>query len=120
MRKKRIFLWGVAVIAVLLCAVWYSSPLRRPNAGVRAWVLKKTPLGSAVSDVELAVTKHGWFVYRREGGYDGHWSFGGTFIRGELGDYQGLPLRTSVTAFWEFDASNQLTNVLIWKTMDGL
>ena len=120
MSKKRIILLAVAVIAALLCVVWYSSPLRRPDAGVRAWVLKKTPLGSSLSDVESVVTKRGWFASRRAGGYDGRWSFSGTYIRGELGDYQGLPLHTSVTAFWEFDANNQLTNVLIWKTRDGL
>ena len=120
MNKKRILLSGTALVVALFCVLWYSSPLRRPDARVRAWVLKQTPLGSNVSDVESVITKRGWFVYRSAGGYDGPWDFSGTFVRGELGDYQGLPWRTSVTAFWEFDASNRLTNVRIWRTTDSL
>ena len=120
MSKKRIILCGITLVAAVFCAIWYLSPLRRPDFGVRAWVLKKTPLGSSLADVESVVTRRGWFVYRAGTGYDGHWSFSGTRIRGELGTYQGLPLQTSVTAFWQFDASDRLTNVLIWKTRDGL
>lgn len=106
--------------AALFCGIWFLSPLRRPDFGVRAWVLKKTPLGSSLAEVDSVVTTQGWFLYRSGASDDGNWSFSGTYIRGELGTYQGLPLQTSVTAFGEFDVNDKLKNVQIWKTRDGL
>jgi hypothetical protein len=60
--------------------------------------------------------QRGWYDARAQGS-DGHTS--DTYIRGELGDYQNLPFRTAVTVFWEFDASNRLSDIRIWKTTDG-
>jgi hypothetical protein len=110
------------VIAVLVCAVAFivflaSNPLRRSEPSVRHWLEKTTPLGSSSSDVQAAAMKRGWY----DAGLQ--WSDGlttGTYLRGELGDYQGFPFRTSVTVFWEFDASNRLADIRIWKTADGL
>jgi hypothetical protein len=70
-----------------------------------------------LSEVQATTTQRGWYFAQNQGG-DGKTT--GTFIRGKLGDYQGLPLRTSVTVFWEFDASNRLTNIRVWKTRNGL
>jgi hypothetical protein len=110
------------VIAVIVCGVALlaflaSNPLRRSESSIRRWVQKTTPFGSNLSEVQAKITERGWYFAQNQGG-DGKTS--GTFIRGELGDYQGLPFRTSVTVFWEFDASNRLADIRVWKTRDGL
>ena len=115
MARKLIIAFVVCVVA--LFAFLASNPLRRSESGVRRWLEKTTPLGSSLSDVQATATRRGWHGARNEGS-DGKTT--GTFIRGELGDYQGLPFRTSVTVFWEFDASNRLANIRVWKTTDGL
>jgi hypothetical protein len=111
---RRAWLWAaVGVAAILLIAALArcitSPPLRRSEASIQQWLEKTTPLGSSLTDVRETAKRHGW-----------HPSSDGPSIRGELGDYQGFPFVTSVTAFWEFDASNRLSNIRIWKTTDGL
>jgi hypothetical protein len=72
---------------------------------------------SNLSDVQATATKRGWYDPHFQGS-DGRTT--GNYVRGELGDYQGFPFRTSVTVFWEFDAGNRLADIRIWKTTDGL
>ena len=108
---------ALIVCAVALLALLALNPLRRPESSVRRWLEKTTPLGSTLSNVQATVTQRGWYFSQNQGS-DGNTT--GTFIRGELGDYRGLPFRTSVTVFWEFDGSNQLANIRVWKTRDGL
>jgi hypothetical protein len=121
MARKFIIASAALVVIAAVLAFYTSSPLRRTEAGVRRWVQKSTPLGSSLSDVEAIATQRGWFSYRGgAGGLSEPWRFAGTYVRGELGEYQGLPFRTSVTVFWEFDASNRLADIRIWKTRDGL
>ena len=119
-RKLLIAVLSLGAFAMVLTFVTLN-PLRRSDAGVQRWVEKATPLGSSLSDVEAIARQRGWFWNRREsGGREGPWRFAGPYIRGSLGEYQGLPFRTSITVFWEFDASNRLTNIRIWRTRDAL
>jgi hypothetical protein len=119
-RRFIIALTALAMIGTVL-GLYASNPLRRTDGGVERWLQSTTPLGSSLSDVESIVTSRGWFRYHgSSGSHDGPWQFAETYVRGYLGEYQGLPFRTSVTAFWEFDASNRLTQIRIWKTRDGL
>ena len=109
-------------IAFVVCVVGFVgchalNPLRRSDLLVRRWLEKTTPLGSSLAEVQATATRHGWYDARAQGS-DGHTT--GTYIRGELGDYQGLPFRTYVTVYWEFDTSNRLADIRIWKTTDGL
>jgi hypothetical protein len=121
MARKIIIASAALVVIGAVFAFYASSPLRRTDAGVQRWLERATPIGSSLSDVEAIVTRRGWFSHRgAAGGHDGPWQFAGTYVRGELGEYQGLPFRTSVTAFWEFDASNRLTGIRIWRTRDAL
>jgi hypothetical protein len=121
MAHKLIIAPAALIVFGALLAFYASSPLRRTDAGVQRWLEKSTPVGSSLSDVEAVATRRGWYFHRGEaGGHDGPWQFTGTYIRGELGEYQGLPFRTSVTAFWEFDVSNRLMGIRIWKTRDAL
>jgi hypothetical protein len=108
------------VLSVVVCVAAFGAltlnPLRRSEASIRSWLEKATPLGSSLSHVQATATQRGWYDARAQGS-DGHTS--DTYIRGELGDYQNLPFRTAVTVFWEFDASNRLSDIRIWKTTDG-
>lgn len=106
---------GLAVAGFLA-----SNPLRRSDAAIARWIERMTPMGSSLSDVETAAVARGWFRYRENDKEDGYWRFRETYVRGELGEYQGVPFRTSVTAFWEFDSADRLVKVRIWKTRDGL
>ncbi len=109
----------IAIVSCLVAVAVFAacSPLRRSEASVRHWLEKTTPLGSSLSDVQAIARKRGWYDARHQGS-DGRTA--GTYLRGELGDYQGFPFRTSVIVFWEFNASNRLADIRIWKTTDGL
>jgi hypothetical protein len=115
MTRKLVIAFGVCALGLLV--LFASSPLRRSESSIRRWMQKSTPLGSTLSEVQTTATQRGWYFARNQGS-DGKTT--DTFIRGELGDYQGLPFRTSVTVFWEFDASNRLADIRVWKTRDGL
>ena len=110
----------VIILAVLLSAPLVgcvtSNPLRRSDDEIRSGLEKTTPLGSTLSDVQTIATQHGWYHATAQGS-DGQTT--GTYIRGELGNY-GFPFRTSVTVFWEFDASYRLDNIRIWRTTDSM
>ncbi len=76
MSTKRKFFVGMAASVALLGAIWWASPLRRPDAAVRAWVLRQTPLGSSLPDVERVVRGRGWYSSHRVGGGGaGPWEF---------------------------------------------
>lgn len=105
----------VAALLVLLTGCTVTSPLRRSEDGIEKWVEKATPLGSSFSDVKATATRHGWYDANAQRS-DGRVT--GKFIRGDLGEY-GFPFRTSVTAFWLFDANDRLISVRIWKTSDA-
>ena len=115
MKRKVAILSVVCLLA--LATFLASNPLRRSEASIRSWLERTTPFGSKLPDVQSEATRRGWYHPNLQGS-DGRTS--GTYIRGELGDYQGFPFQTSVTVFWEFDASNQLTNIRVWKTTDGI
>ena len=111
----------IAIVAILLVVALAgcvtSPPLRRSEMSIRQWLEKTTPLGSSLADVRATATQRGWYDANLQGS-DGHTT--GTYIRGELGDYHGFLSATSVTVFWEFDVSNRLSNIRIWKTTDSL
>jgi hypothetical protein len=114
----------IALSSLIACGgaitFYASNPLRRTDTSVRRWLEKMTPVGSSLSEVEAVATRRGWFPDRRPGGHAGMWRFSDTYVSVHLGEYQGLPWRTDVTAFWEFDPSNRLTNIHIWRTIDAL
>jgi len=115
-RVLRILLW---LFLGVLAAVAYltSNPLRRSEASIQQWVEEATPLGRSFEEVKVIATQRGWYDPSLQGS-DGKTT--GIYIRGELGDYQGFPFRTSVTVFWEFNANRRLEKVRIWKTVDGI
>jgi hypothetical protein len=110
-------LGGIAVSLVMLAISVACTPLRRSEPQVRDWLEKTTPIGSTRDEVKAIATHRGWYDPGRQGS-DGRTS--GSYIRGELGEYREFVFVTSVTVFWEFDASSRLTEIRIWKTADSL
>src|SRR6267143_2385640 len=118
MTRNRTFIMAAAfgVLLVAAWSWWYSNPLHRSEASVRAWVLKRTPLGISSEEVRTIAEAHAWLhLTRYVGGYSFKYS---SDIQGELGRYWSLPLDTYVTVFWLFDErntnnTNRLTDVCI-------
>jgi hypothetical protein len=108
---------AVGVVAVIVTVRISSNPLRQSNAGVRAWLLTITPIGTSSNDVRAITEQRGWYTdgYRTTVPRPAR----DPFIAGKLGGYQGLPWYTAVSAFWEFDASNRLADVRIRKGLDS-
>lgn len=115
MRRRFLGLAGVAIVAALLSIAW-TDPLRRSDAGVESWVLKRTPLGSTVLEVRDVATAQGWFDPNLQAS-DGRTT--GEYLRGSLGDYWSIPFMTNVTVFWNFDEVGKLSSVRVWRTTDG-
>ena len=115
--KGRLFAVALAALGLILGGLTVANPLRRPEAGVSSWLAKRTPLGSSWERVRDVAQQHGWYNPNLQGS-DGRTS--GPYIRGELGRYWSVPFYTYVTVFWEFDSSNRLANIRIWKTVDSI
>jgi hypothetical protein len=113
--KKKMLLTATIAVAATFFALRGFQPLRRSDEGVRAWVLRKTPVGLSSEEIRPVARKQGWTIsddYKERGGR--------RTIRGELGRYLSVPFYTYVTVFWTFDDSNRVMDVRIWKTVDGL
>ena len=111
---------GAGLVLVAVAWLWWqSNPLRRSDASVRAWVLKRTPLGMSSEQVRTTAETHGWLRLTR---FVGTYSFKySSDIQGELGHYWSLPLDTYVSVFWLFGGrntnnTNRLTDVYVVKT----
>ena len=108
---------ALALLGLIAAGWMVADPLRRSDAGVRSWLAKRTPVGSSSESVHTVAQRHGWYNPNLQGS-DGLTS--GPYIRGELGRYWSLPFYTYVTVFWEFDSSNRLATIRVWRTTDGL
>jgi hypothetical protein len=94
-----------------------SNPLRRPDETIKRRLGKVTPMGSTLEEVAAAAKKRGWYRPRL---YSGSSRLATNNITGDLGSYAGFPFKITVIAIWEFDSSNQLTNIQIWRDQDAL
>jgi hypothetical protein len=110
----RMFLLLGLFLAVSLAVGISLNPLRWPDRKLRGWLLEKTPHGATSEEVRAVAKKHGWFDPWRQRA-DGMTY--GPYIRGQLGKYWSGPVRVYVSAIWEFNSSNQLAHVRIWKTV---
>ena len=115
--KRRHLVIALALFGLTVLGCLLASPLRRSEAGVSAWLAKRTPIGSSSETVRNVAQGRGWYNANLQGS-DGRTS--GPYIRGELGRYWSMPFYTYVTVFWEFDSSNRLANIRVWKNTDGL
>ncbi|NOY68863.1 MAG: hypothetical protein GXP53_05135 [Deltaproteobacteria bacterium] len=115
---------GTAFLVFLL--LLFFNPLRRPDAMVKSWLLDMTPVGNSISQVENIIRDNGWESQGidRTTGYPSEVDYlnkvGSSSIRASLGDYQGIPLKCNVTAFWGFDENGTLVDIRVWRTRDGI
>jgi hypothetical protein len=118
MRLTRILLF-VAVVSIIAWCAFYviSNPLRKSDAELRTWLLKKTPIGSSKTTVSKTLDPIGWNDPR----YQRMWPSPATkpFLGGPLGGYQGFPWYVTVSAFWEFDDDGRLKNIRIDRVYDS-
>jgi hypothetical protein len=100
---------------------FYSHSLFRPEARIRASLLKQTPLGTGKTEVRTLVEKQGWVdPSSKEQSYFRFNLSGGvsvTAIGGRLGHYC-FPRSMVVSAIWEFDPSNRLVDISVIKAGD--
>jgi len=126
MTGRRIGLYTLLAIAAVYWFAIASNPLRSSDDGLAAWMLEVVPLGTDYDSAILEIENKGWVFYeKRDSGYcRGSCSskeiVGAMSIRAELGSYFGFPFRTYVTAFLAFDQTEELIDIWIWKTVDGL
>ena len=103
----------VAIIAVAAAGAVAvriaSNPLRKSDAELQTWLLAKTPLGSASNQVWFVFDQHDWKL---------RYTTSNSFV-GEFGGYQGFPFYNYVGAIWEFDSSNRLAGIRIWRIRDA-
>ena len=107
---------AIVVAIIAFFGVLVSNPLRRSNETIRHQLEKITPLGTTLEDVTAAAKKCGWYS---PGLYSSDSRLARNKITGDLGSYQGF-FKTTVIAIWEFDSSNLLTNIQIWREQDAL
>jgi len=129
MSRKRKLLFLVFGVTIAALVAWlFVFSLRRPESGIRASLLRSTPLGSSSQEVRTYVERQGWLAtnyvgsagfLKQEAGVPAV-EVGATSIRGELGHYRSGLFQTYVTAFWGFDTNGRLMDVWVWKTTDGL
>jgi hypothetical protein len=110
----RIVLGTALLLGGLVCLREWSNPLRRPDHELRAWIFEKTARGTTSEQVRTVANKHGWFDPWRQRA-DGLTY--GPYIRGNLGSYWSGAVRVYVSAIWEFNPSNRLSQIRIWKTV---
>jgi hypothetical protein len=116
MSIRKLIVWVTAIVVAIVGFIAASSPLRKSEDDIRAWLETQTPIGSSLESVISYAQKQKWYDARAQGS-DGE--TGPIYVRGELGEY-GLVFATSVTVFWEFDSMSRLERIRIWKTVDAL
>lgn len=129
-RRRRILLILAAAILIAASVILTRAaldPLRRSESTIEAKLLREAPLGSSTEQVGAMIRRHGWklsYPLANTGFYDQRAprprEVGAKHFRASLGDYQGIPFKANVTAFWGFDENDKLIDLWVWKTWDGL
>jgi len=124
--KKFLLVLFPLVIALILLGILFANPLRRSPEELRQKILKTTPYGTSLEDVEKIAHGRGYAVsVSREAGFlkqEGsvQKTVGVQSIRAEAGDYWSFPYMVSVSIFWGFDKNGKLVDVWVWKVHEGL
>jgi hypothetical protein len=127
---KRVTILFVAVALLSGCTIW----LRQSYDGIRASVLKATPLGSTPEFVQEVAKKKGWKTDRFHGFSPdrGYWMHGPatpvervvgvSSFSAVLGEFHEVPVPfvTTVEAYWGFDKDGRLIDVWIRSSTDAL
>jgi hypothetical protein len=124
----------VVVLAFVGMRIFPANLLWKSQNDLKAWMLNQVPLGSSVGQVNALIKSQGWKLLAEWHGNPGKVSSdtayprikdypgvkGEYFIHADLGNYQGIPFRVDVDAFWGFDAAGQLVDLRIRKMAEGL
>ena len=95
-RWRKIFVGLLAVLLLAVIAVVAKDPLRHSDQDIEKWLLKKTPIGCSVQEVDGFIARQG---SERNMDFQGNTSsersltspVRGFHIVGARGHYQGLP-----------------------------
>ena len=124
--KWVIGIFGICCAGIIVHDAWIH-PLWMPGSRLRAWMLRRAPLGSPPDQVDAFIAAHHWCR-----NYDWHGTpsassekffpgVRGTRVIGAyLGGYQGIPYRVEVDAYWGFDESGHLIDLNVRKGVDAL
>jgi hypothetical protein len=98
---------------------------RQPVKTVRQLILRKTPIGTSMTEVSTVVANEGWQLreVNRDRGFQIESRdplIGSRYIRANLGNYPGNPFSVNVTVLWGFDDAEQLVDIRVWRTVDAL
>jgi len=141
MKKGRIVLYIIIIVAFLTVLVICTNPLRWPHKWVRNYILKMTPIGTHIDDVAaLIASKERWNTYsiNYESGFvhphlrdDPKWPtstisgnsvIGEKSIRVHIGTYRAfykLFFETYVDVLWGFNQDGELIEVFVWKSINA-
>jgi hypothetical protein len=123
--------WAIAIVAIICAGIVVRDalihPLWMPASGVRAWLLRRAPLGSSPEQVDALIAAHRWSRHYDWHGTPSHSSEefypavkGSRIIGAQLGGYQGIPFRADLDAYWGFDESGHLIDLNVRKMVDAL
>lgn len=110
---------GITGITIIIVAWFCFRPALRSETSIQASLLMQTPLGSNMDEVRAFAQKQGWIgPAPRIDSYmifPSHSSGVAVTAFGGLVWHDPFPYRTLVAATWEFDPSNKLYNVRVWR-----
>ncbi len=114
----------VTLLALGAAVAGGLASLRRPSFLIEATLARATPLGSTKEAVKKSIESKGWHPQINATGFVKQESgrsaevVGVTSFEVPLGEY-GFRVRTSLVAFWGFDANGRLIEIWVWKTNDA-
>ena len=125
---------SIAIVALVGMRIIAITPLWRSQIALKARILKEAPLGSSVGEVHALIKSRGWELLAEWHGNPGKVSSdtlypsikdypgvkGEYVIHADLGNYQGVPFRVGIDAFWGFDAAGRLVDLRVRKVHEGL
>jgi hypothetical protein len=120
----------IALSSVLFLSACASISSMRSEEGIKASLLKLTPIGSTFDHVEMVARKEGWEYLRisRNHGYldscapSGHGRIvGNASISVTIGEHFWFPLGTEgAYADWGFDEKDRLIEICVHKEINTL
>jgi hypothetical protein len=127
MKKNRLpfVLIGLLFIAMAGIIIYYARPIiYHPKKDIYNRLLKDTPMGSNKKRVLEYIRTEGYVIDNEpnvayEEGSPPHRTIGDSYVRVNMGHYQGIPWRCDVVAVWVFDKDEKLIHIDVWKEYDA-
>ena len=123
---KKIMIYSLLVIIVVVFFVFLSNPLRKSNEEIRANILALTPIGTSMEDVLKVIENNKkWKILWIKNDYryettdlSGDFIIGEKSIRASIGKYINL-FKVDVQIYWGFDENSKLIDVGVRKDAAG-